>query len=61
MPLTADLDRAAVDKLAARIERDVDEGLLPAAQFALVHVALDAGSELVDGGAVQVSSERHSW
>jgi CubicO group peptidase (beta-lactamase class C family) len=35
MPLTADLDRAAVDKLAARIERDVDEGLLPAAQFAL--------------------------
>ena len=35
MPLTADLDRAAVDKLAARIERDVDDGLLPAAQFAL--------------------------
>ena len=35
MPLTAELDRAAVDKLAARIERDVDEGLLPAAQFAL--------------------------
>ncbi|HEU4842551.1 MAG TPA: serine hydrolase domain-containing protein [Ilumatobacteraceae bacterium] len=35
MPLTADLDRAAVDKLAARIARDVDGGLLPAAQFAL--------------------------
>jgi CubicO group peptidase (beta-lactamase class C family) len=35
MPLTADLDRAGVDKLAERIERDVDEGLLPAAQFAL--------------------------
>lgn len=35
MPLTSDLDRAAVDKLGARIERDVDEGLLPAAQFAL--------------------------
>ena len=35
MPLTAPLDRAAVDKLATRIERDVDEGLLPAAQFAL--------------------------
>jgi CubicO group peptidase (beta-lactamase class C family) len=35
MPLTADLDRAAVEKLAERIERDVDAGLLPAAQFAL--------------------------
>ena len=36
MPLTArHLDAAAVDKLAARIERDVAEGLLPAAQFAL--------------------------
>src|SRR6187401_2588142 len=35
MPVTADLDRSAVDKLAARIERDVADGLLPAAQFAL--------------------------
>ena len=42
---TGDLDRAAVDKLAARIERDVDEGLLPAAQFAL---ALDG--EIVTEG-----------
>lgn len=35
MPSTVDLDRAAVGKLAARIERDVDEGLLPGAQMAL--------------------------
>jgi CubicO group peptidase (beta-lactamase class C family) len=33
--VTAGLDRAVVDQLAERIERDVDEGLLPAAQFAL--------------------------
>ena len=45
MPPTAHLDRAAVDKLTARIERDVDEGLLPAAQFAL---ALDG--EIVTEG-----------
>src|SRR3954471_12092292 len=39
MSLTANasdaLDAAAVDKLAERIQRDVDSGLLPAAQFAL--------------------------
>ena len=32
---TATLDPAAVDKLAERIQRDVDNGMLPAAQFAL--------------------------
>ena len=36
MSLTANApDLAAVDKLAERIQRDVDSGLLPAAQFAL--------------------------
>src|SRR5215213_2641911 len=39
MSLTANapdaFDRAAVDKLSARIQREVDSGLLPAAQFAL--------------------------
>ena len=35
------------------------EGELGGRQQALVDVALDAGGELVDGGAVQVSGQRH--
>lgn len=35
MPSTAVLDLAAVDQPADRISRDVDAGLLSAAQFAL--------------------------
>ena len=62
---TTTLDSAAVDRLRERIQREVDDGLAPAAQFALAHhgelVAFESFGEADDDTRFNLFSCTKAW